>query len=232
MLNSNRVHGYLAMRQPGLAGLPGVGPLLSGWRVPMQALFRPARGELYSWRRRLAQAADELGSEVLDVFGTGWRGEQISWFAAYPKRAYRCAASGSCDPGDRRRAAKHDLFSNYRFGIATENFQGTLGYISEKLFDVLMAGAVPVYLGDVRIIDFVRLHASWTCGTSAATANSCNTCETGSESEWQTMRDAGQAFLQSERMWPFTDESFAAAHDVALEAILTAGRLEANVMYD
>ena len=43
MLNSNRVEGYLAMRQPGLSGLPGVGRLLSGWKVPAATLFQPAR---------------------------------------------------------------------------------------------------------------------------------------------------------------------------------------------
>jgi alpha(1,3/1,4) fucosyltransferase len=211
MLNSNRVEGFFAVRQPGMTGLPGIGRCFTGWRVPLGTLIRPANRELYSWRRALARAADVLGDEFLDLFGAGWQGEQISWFPGYQNRPYRCAAHRQYryTQGSENRGSKQDLFENYRFGIATENYRGNLGYISEKLFDVLMAGAVPVYLGDERVTDYVPA----ACFVDARNFRSHRELLTYlrdcREVEWQAMRNAGQVFLASEKMRPFTDEAFA-----------------------
>ena len=43
--------------------------------------------------------------------------------------------------------------------MAYENFRGRRGYISEKIFDALHAGSVPVYLGEERIAEFVPQQA-------------------------------------------------------------------------
>jgi alpha(1,3/1,4) fucosyltransferase len=201
MVNSNRVEGVFAMRQPGIEGLPGIGRYLSGWELP---LFRATNRELYSWRRSLARVSDEFTPPVLDVFGTGWKGEQISWNPLYSNPPYRCAVNGQSRDG------KHQLVSGYRFGIGVENFRGSLGYISEKIFDVLVAGAVPVYLGEERIADavpksaFVDAREFRTQKELLLYLRSCPECD------WEAMRESGMEYLKSEAFFQFSDEAFAA----------------------
>ena len=55
--------------------------------------------------------------------------------------------------------------------MAYENFRGRRGYISEKIFDALQAGSVPVYLGEERIAEFVPEKLSSMRETSAHAAN-------------------------------------------------------------
>jgi hypothetical protein len=49
-------------------------------------------------------------------------------------------------PEDQWRPSKLDVIANYKFDLAFENAI-TEDYVSEKFFDPLLAGAVPVYLG-------------------------------------------------------------------------------------
>jgi len=49
-------------------------------------------------------------------------------------------------PDDRWRPSKLEIIANYKFDLAFENAI-TEDYVSEKFFDPLLAGAVPVYLG-------------------------------------------------------------------------------------
>jgi hypothetical protein len=42
---------------------------------------------------------------------------------------------------------KRATFAGYRFGYCYENSDEIPGYITEKMFDVMLAGSVPVYLG-------------------------------------------------------------------------------------
>ena len=50
---------------------------------------------------------------------------------------------------------KKDVIRRYRFCICYENAHGLPGYITEKIFDCLVAGVVPVYLGWDGIRDYV-----------------------------------------------------------------------------
>lgn len=211
MLNSNRMEGFFAMRQPGVEGLPGIGRHLSGWRLPVSNLINQAEGELYSWRRELALQADRLGASVLDVYGHGWKGEQLSWLSFYGRQTYQCAtaAAFSCEVGSENRIGKYHLLSHYRFGIGVENFRGKLGYISEKLFDVLASGAVPVYLGEEKITAYVPEAAFVDARNFRNQKELLLYLKSCDETEWRAMRDAGQAFLHSGAFHRFSDEAFA-----------------------
>jgi len=56
-------------------------------------------------------------------------------------------------PVDRGRASKHEILRGYRFALAFENSIAP-DYVTEKFFDALIAGAVPVYLGAPNVEDF------------------------------------------------------------------------------
>ena len=204
MLNSNRVEGYLAMRQLGAEGLPGIGRFFNGWKLPVSKLVSTTQNELYTWRRMLGKTADKLGGDILEIYGYGWAGQQISWFPGYHNPIYHCANKRKIITSE-----KQQLFSNYRFGIATENYFGELGYISEKIFDALMAGTVPVYLGEKNITKYVPSECFVNASQFGSHQDLLCYLRDCPEYEWMQMRDAGQNYLNSKDMQPFTDEYYA-----------------------
>jgi hypothetical protein len=50
---------------------------------------------------------------------------------------------------------KRPILARYRFTFCYENAYGFSGYITEKLFDALLAGSVPVYLGAPNVTDHI-----------------------------------------------------------------------------
>jgi hypothetical protein len=50
---------------------------------------------------------------------------------------------------------KTDAYGNHRFALSFENMTGTEGYISEKMFDCLRSGIVPVYWGANNVSEYV-----------------------------------------------------------------------------
>ena len=151
---------------------------------------------------------------VLDVYGTGWNGEPLSWFPWYPNAPYRSRVQGELT------AEKKSVVEQYRFGIAYENFEGDRGWIGEKIFDCLFAGTVPVYRGDADI----RRHLPRNCIVHGLDFKNerellfyLSNCP---EWEWREMREAGQKFLRSAVFQSFTDEAFAERMTDVLREIL------------
>ena len=91
-------------------------------------------GELYSARRTTVLEFDKYAPGDLDVYGSGWE--------SYP--------SGKGKVRD-----KMEPFPNYRFTICYENSSVGVGYITEKIFDCLIGGTVPVYWGAPNITQHI-----------------------------------------------------------------------------
>lgn len=86
---------------------------------------------LYPERVRAIRFFERYGNgDDLHVYGPGWEG-------IVAPRMYR----GTIAPGLKRKTMER-----YRFAIVYENAREP-GYITEKLFDAMIAGCVPVYLG-------------------------------------------------------------------------------------
>jgi hypothetical protein len=213
MCYSNRVSGFWAIRQPGLAGLPFFGRMLAGWKCPLSLVRELSRGDLYGERRAIARQAERYTPGFLDVFGPGWNGEQISWCPLYPNRPYRCWRADA-------KASKHELSAEYRFVMAYENFRGRRGYISEKIFDALQAGSVPVYLGEERIAEFVPREAFVAARNFRTRRELLEYLQSCPEPEWREMRQAGQNFLRSAAFRSFTAEAFAECMTDVLRNVL------------
>ena len=94
--------------------------------------------ELYSLRVHLA--------DVLDAFSP----YKVSWYGQIPlKRPYYRGAAKS----------KEEILGKAKFSICTENSYDkkfTHNYFTEKMPDVWMAGAVPIYMGCFNIDDMVN----------------------------------------------------------------------------
>jgi hypothetical protein len=116
--------------------------------------FSNDKGELYSERdHAIAYFCDS--SVSFDMFGEGWgkrvfRGvlRPLNKVALFRKIFYQ---PPSCYKGSV--ASKFLTLANYRFSLCFENVRGTNGYISEKIFDSMFSGCVPIYLGadDINI---------------------------------------------------------------------------------
>lgn len=221
MINTNRVlgpMGLFAFRQPGLGGLPGVGLAFRGWSVSPRAFFTQVKSEMYSRRRKIARLAEKEFPGVLEIFGPGWMGDQAGWIhKVIPPRPFGCARAGYV-------RNKEELVPQYRFCLAYENMTGDVGYISEKMFDALSAGTVPIYLGDVRITD----HVPAACFVDARQFRNdremlqfARDCD---EATWQKLREAGRQFVQSDGIKKFQSDAFANRMTEMLDHVMSLPR--------
>ncbi len=211
MINSNKKEGWFGSGGVGSTRFPGVGKFITGWHTSVAKLLNPARGELYSWRRKFARAAEECQDRALDIYGAGWQGDPITWLPVSRPRPYRNAAGDLLVDPDKVAKYHHKiaLIANYRFGVATENYRGTKGYISEKLFDVLRAGSVPIYLGEESISDILPPGAFVDARKFKDHGMLLNYLMNCPENEWKAMRLEGQSFLSSKSAKQFSRSTFA-----------------------
>ena len=50
---------------------------------------------------------------------------------------------------------KIEFLSSYKFSIAMENSNGD-GYVSEKIYDSLISGTIPIYYGDFTVDEYIN----------------------------------------------------------------------------
>ncbi|MGE0206437.1 MAG: glycosyltransferase family 10 [Candidatus Babeliales bacterium] len=94
-------------------------------------------GELFTQRLSVVNFFDSDPQRVqeLDVYG-------IEWPASF--KTYKGKVSH-----------KRPVLKNYKFCICYENSNNAPGYVTEKIFDCLVAGCVPIYWGAENITDYV-----------------------------------------------------------------------------
>ena len=89
--------------------------------------------ELYTERNRIFRCYEKHEGQF-DLYGKGWEGF----------RNYRGIA------GD-----KAEVYCNYRFAIALENMKDRKGFVTEKIYDCICNGVVPIYYGASDIKEYV-----------------------------------------------------------------------------
>ena len=118
-------------------------------RRELAALRYPPIGR-DSYRVRLAAIDAFADRGDFDLFGEGWQvrhpGTSVR-LHAQAKRAYRGTIQD-----------KFATLRQYRFALAIENTRFT-GYVSEKLFDCIFAGTIPIYDGAPDISDYIPADA-------------------------------------------------------------------------
>lgn len=102
------------------------------------------RGELYSERRKAILYFEKTNK--FHLYGRGWSKKRFMVSRKTQKAILNCYR-GECDD-------KIETLAQYRFAICFENAVFP-GYVTEKIFDCLYAGCVPVYFGAPDISDYI-----------------------------------------------------------------------------
>ncbi len=89
---------------------------------------------LYAERKRVIQFFQALKTDEFDLYGPRWD-KKRAWKGMVP--------------------SKWETLKNYKFSFCYENMHSQRGYITEKIFDSMVAGCVPIYLGASDITDYV-----------------------------------------------------------------------------
>ena len=115
--------------------------------------------ELYTERERAIRWFEENHPGEFDLFGIGW--DRFTFTGPKPLRAlnrinlftrlFAPRFPSYKGPVD----FKRPVLEKYKFAIAYENAREVPGYITEKIFDCMFAGCVPVYRGAPDIAKYV-----------------------------------------------------------------------------
>jgi hypothetical protein len=170
---------------------------------------------IYAQRRDTIRWFEENHPEEFDLYGLGWdRGalafqarpavqrtlRRIGVLRFFPRRMY---------PSWRGRVVrKRDVLGKYLFGFCYENTDKIPGYITEKMFDVMMAGTVPVYLGAGN----TGRHIPQTCFINRADFKDheslCAYIKGMPDSEYMRYLESIQAFLSGDQSREFSITTF------------------------
>ena len=171
--------------------------------------------ELYSERERTVRWLENVHPGEFDLYGFGWdrrvfggsrlaRGlNRVGWLTRLLARRY---------PSWRGTVReKRTVLERYRFAICYENCRDVPGYITEKIFDCFFAGCVPVYWGADNVTDHIPAGCFIDRRRFSSHEELYRFLHDLTEEDHVRYLDEIDAFLKSERSYPFTVECFARA---------------------
>lgn len=179
--------------------------------------------ELYTARLAAVEYFHRYGE--IDLYGPNWNRMPNrvgkTWIPATAMRMYRVLWEGkqrirpnpiyaaAAEAWKGKAASKAETLSRYNFALCFEN-QALKGWITEKLFDCLFAGTVPVYWGATDVNDFVPAEAFVDMRQFKDFGELRYFLHQLSPTEVQRYRDAGRAFVNSDRFQPFRMQTLSA----------------------
>jgi len=151
------------------------------------------------YKERLA-VVENFADKGFDLFGMGWQKPMPGETASLRGAINRCY-KGPVDD-------KIATVRNYKFAFAFENTSAP-GYVTEKIFDVMVAGSVPIYLGAPDIASFVPAEAFINMRNYASLADLERDLLQMDEARYNAYISAINRFLESEDYRKFTQTEFA-----------------------
>ena len=98
---------------------------------------------------------------------------------------------------------------NYKFSICYENVRDVPGYVTEKIFDSMRSGCVPIYWGANNITDYVDAEAFIDRRKFKTEVELDNFITNMTEYEYSDYQDAIKKYLDSPRFAKFLPPAFA-----------------------
>jgi hypothetical protein len=174
--------------------------------------------ELYSERASTIQWFEKHQPESFDLYGIGWDSRFYSGLlrplnriptlkkVGVPKRpSYKGTAT-----------SKIDILTQYKFAICYENISETPGYITEKIFDCLMAGTIPYIGGSPILPNYIPASCFTIVRCIRKHDDLYRFISNISDIERRRYVEAAIDFLHSPGMYPFSIDCFC---DTVLNAI-------------
>jgi hypothetical protein len=168
---------------------------------------RSLNQELYSTR---IKAMSELAPiKVIDLYGRGWDrwwSSEARWIPYWRHRKMIMSIyKGPCN-------SKYEVLKNYEFCLCFENMRMN-GYVTEKIFDCLYAGTIPLYLGAPDINLYIPDNVFIDCTKFNSWAEVWGHIQGMTADQIMGMRNAGRNFIEGKYAKPF----FESLRTVALE---------------
>jgi hypothetical protein len=155
--------------------------------------------EQYSLRIKAMAELSKIG--VVDLYGMGWDkwwSRSAMWLPYWRnRRALMSIYKGKC-------ASKFEVLQNYEFCLCFENMRMD-GYITEKIFDCLYAGTIPLYMGAPDILDYIPEDVFVDCRKYSTWQEMWEDVAVMSSDRINVMRNAGRNFLKSDMAKKFYD---------------------------
>jgi len=158
--------------------------------------------ELYSARLKSIRYFEKNYPDNFDLFGIRWnepknRLQKLFPFLVENHPCYR----GKID-------RKIDVLPNYKFSLCYENLADEKGYVSEKIFDCIRCGTVPIYWGASNIADFVDTDAFIDRRQFKSDKELADFIVNIGEEEYNKYIVAAESYLKSEKFNLFSSENF------------------------
>jgi hypothetical protein len=193
-------------RVPQAARWPAVAPppfAARKWLASISANKRVKHPlELYTERRRALARLARAIPEQFDFYGMGWEGTRL--------------ARSPCYRGEAK--DKAEIYARHRFALVYENAQ-VPGYVSEKIFDAMRSGCVPVYLGAPNVATYVPAECFVDRRRFASDRELAGFLGTVTEAEHARRLAAIRAYLEGDGFRPFLVTSFADAFAEAADGV-------------
>jgi hypothetical protein len=166
--------------------------------------------ELYSERRKIIRWFEKYYPNDFYLYGKGWGdGERVSIpriiNKIYPnmKPLLHSYPSYQGEVVSKRR-----IIGEFRFNFCLENVQAIEGYITEKIFDALLSGTVPIYLGAADISNFIPRTAFIYYSDFKNLKELYKYISNMDEVEWNNYIDNARIFLNNDEINIFSPEYF------------------------
>jgi hypothetical protein len=158
--------------------------------------------ELYTARRNTIEYFTINHPKDFDLFGVRWNKPVTLWQRHLPFLTKKYSSYKGTSNN------KIETLSKYKFTLAYENMNEANGYITEKIFDALIAKTVPIYWGAENIEEYVNPKAFIDRRIFKNDADLADYIYSISEDKYNEMLEAGQNYLKSEQFSKFLPGSF------------------------
>lgn len=182
--------------------------------LPVPATFPEVPDPPFSERRLLVNiSSNKRSSDPRELYSV--RRAEIRYFERFMRHDFALYGIGWDAPGESfpsyRGSPRHkwDVLPQFRFALAYENTAGVPGYVTEKIFDAMRSGVVPVYLGCPNIEEYVDAEAFIDRRRIGSDAELARFLADVDEGTYLRYREAAREYLKSARFERFLPRAFA-----------------------
>lgn len=171
--------------------------------------------DLYEERFALIEWYQKNAPQDFSLYGRGWEKPKAA-FTAKDKAIRRFKRLATQLIGYRpfpsyqgSVADKGDIYKNSKFAYCYENTKNLENYITEKIFDAIMYGCVPIYWGAQNILDFIPKECFIDRRDFASQASLHHFLKNMPFDVYLDYQQAIYDFLRSDKVLPFKSETYA-----------------------